>query len=149
MSLVSGAVYSVLLTLAFGSQNFDWSLLKTGIRAVDDSGVKGVTSEQLAQQMCGEKLSNEDEHLLVRAKKVGIVLAATLFLVFVVLFPLPLYGTDYVFSKRFFTFWVVLTFLIAWTSALVILLLPIWQCRQTLLLSWRYTNGKRGLPLAL
>jgi hypothetical protein len=41
-----------------------------------------------------------------------------------------------------------LTFVIAWTSTLVILLLPIWQSRRTLLLFWRYTTGKRGQSLA-
>lgn len=148
VSLVSGAVYSVLLTFVFGSQEFDWDLLKTGIRAVDDSDVKGVTPEQLAQQIGSEKLSKEEERSLVQAKKVGIVLAAVLFLVFVVLIPLPLYGTGYVFSKEFFTFWVVLTFGIAWSSALVILLLPVWQSRRTLLRFWRYAFGKRRQSLA-
>lgn len=148
VSLVSGAIYSIVLTLAFGSQDFDWTLLKTAIRAVDDSDVKGVTPQQLAEQLGSEKLSTEDEHSLVRAKKIGIVLAATLFLILVVLFPLPLYGTGYVFSRGFFTFWVVLTFVIAWASALVILCLPIWQSRKTLLLFWRYVTGMRGHDLA-
>ena len=147
VSLVSGAIYSLLLTYTFGTQDFNWDMLKNDIRAIDDSNVKGVTSEQLAQQVGSEKLNLEDEKALVHAKKAGIVLAVTLFLVFVVLFPLPLYGTGYVFSKDFFTFWVVLTFSIAWISALVILLTPIWQGRHTLKLFWKYATGKRGQAL--
>jgi urea-proton symporter len=148
VSLVSGAVYSVLLTLKFGSQQFDWSLLKTEICAIDDSDVKGVTSEQFMQQIGSEKLSIDDERALLHARKVGIVLAATLFLTLVVLFPLSLYGTGYVFSRHFFTFWVVLTFLVAWSSALVILLLPVWQGRHTLKLFLWHAMGKRGNKLS-
>jgi len=147
VSLVSGAVYSILLTYLFGSQDFDWSLLKTDICAIDDSDVKGVTSEQIAQQVVSEKLSLNDERALIHARKTGVVLAATLFLIFVVLFPLPLYGTNYVFSRNFFVFWVVLTFLIAWSSALVILLLPLWQGKHTLRLFVSYAMGKRDLDI--
>lgn len=142
VALVSGAVYSFLLTFALGFEDFDWNVLKTEICAIDDSDVKGVTSVQIAEQSSSEKLSLEDESALLHAKKVGIGLAAALFLVFVVLFPLPLYGTGYVFSEGFFTFWVVLTFFVAWSSALVILLLPIWQGRHTLRLFVRYAMGK-------
>ena len=45
---------------------------------------------------------------------------------------MPLYGTGYVFSKPFFRFWVVWTFLWAWAAALIITLLPLWQGRHTL-----------------
>ena len=51
---------------------------------------------------------------------------------FLILFPMPLYGTGYIFSKPFFRFWVVWTFLWAWTATLIITLLPLWQGRHTL-----------------
>ena len=80
---------------------------------MDDSDVNGVTSAQIAEQSSREKLSLEDVSALLHTKKVGIVLAATLFLVFIVLFPLPLYRTGHLFSERYSTFYLVLTFLIA------------------------------------
>lgn len=50
-----------------------------------------------------------------------------------------MYGTHYIFSKPFFRFWVAVTFIIAWAASLVILLMPIWQGRQSLGMFWRYT----------
>ena len=61
--------------------------------------------------------------------------------IFVVLWPLPMYGTRYIFSRGFFVGWVVVTFLIAWTASLVIVLMPIWQGRHTLKVFWEYITG--------
>jgi hypothetical protein len=65
VSLVKGAVYIIVLILALDSQNFDWGVLKTNIRAMDDSDVNGVTSAQIPQQSSSEKLSLEDESALL------------------------------------------------------------------------------------
>ena len=45
---------------------------------------------------------------------------------------MPLYGTNYIFSRPFFRLWVVWTFAWAWAAGLVITILPLWQGRQTL-----------------
>lgn len=74
-SLICGLIYSVICTYMFGPDDFDWELFKTGIRAADDSDVKGVTAEQLAQQLKNEQLSPEDDRSLRRAKKLGIIFA--------------------------------------------------------------------------
>jgi len=147
VSLVSGSLYAIILTFAFGNDNFDWSRFKTELKVIDDSDVKGLTAEQLEQQLAGEHLSPEDDKALLRGKKVGSIMAVVLCLIFVVLFPLPMYGTHYIFSKPFYRFWVVLTFFFAWIAALVILIMPVWQGRHSLLLFWRYITGKRGESL--
>ena len=54
---------------------FDWELFETGIRVGDDSDVKGVTPEQLAQRLRNEHLSPEHERSLRRGKKQGIIIA--------------------------------------------------------------------------
>ncbi|KAJ9621346.1 hypothetical protein H2203_007398 [Taxawa tesnikishii (nom. ined.)] len=61
VSLVSGALYSIVLTFVFGPDTFDWDLLKTGIRVVDDSDIAGLTAEQIAQQLAGETLTPDAE----------------------------------------------------------------------------------------
>ena len=53
-------------------------------------------------------------------------------LAFIILLPMPLYGTRYIFSRPFFRLWVVWTFAWAWAAGLVITLLPLWQGRRTL-----------------
>ena len=63
---------------------------------------------------------------------------------FLIVFPMPLYGTGYVFSKAFFRFWVIWTFLWAWVAALIITLLPLWQGRGTLCYLFKLFIGKSG-----
>lgn len=145
VSLFSGALYSILLTFIFGPDNFDWSRFKTELQVIDDSDIKGLSPEQLAEQVATKHLSPEDEKALRRGKKVGIVMAVVLCLIFVVLFPLPMYGTRYVFSQSFYRFWVVMTFIFAWVATLVILIMPIWQGRHTLRTFLSYIQGKRVL----
>ncbi|KAL9109437.1 MAG: hypothetical protein Q9227_005945 [Pyrenula ochraceoflavens] len=142
VSLISGGLYSVLITLIFGPDNFDWNRFKTELKAIDDSDIKGLSAEQLAEQLATEQLSTEDEKALRRGKKIGITMAVTLCAIFVILIPLPMYGTRYVFSKPFYRFWVVVTFVLAWAATLVILIMPIWQGRHTLRLFTLYVQGK-------
>ena len=142
VSLVSGALYSIMITFIFGPEDFDWERFKTDLKVIDDSDIKGLSPEQLAEQLATEHLSADDEKALTRGKKVGIVMAVVLCAVFVIIFPLPMYGTRYVFSKPFYRFWVVMTFVLAWTATLVILIVPIWQGRHTLRLFTSYVLGK-------
>lgn len=60
-------------------------------------------------------------------------------LAFIIVLPMPLYGSRYVFSKPFFRLWVVWTFAWAWAAGLVITILPLWQGRQTLRLVFSHT----------
>lgn len=65
-------------------------------------------------------------------------------LLFVVLIPLPMYFTHYIFSRHFFRGWVAITFLIAWLATLVILIMPLFQGRHTLKMFVHYVRGSRG-----
>lgn len=134
VSLVSGALYSIVLTFVFGPDTFDWDLLKTGIRVVDDSDIAGLTAEQIAQQLAGETLTPDAERSLRRGKFKAILTACVLCAIFVVIFPMPMYGTNYVFSKPFFRFWVALTFVWAFAATLVITVMPLWEGRRTIAL---------------
>lgn len=58
-----------------------------------------------------------------------------------------MYFTHYVFSRHFFRGWVAITFLIAWISTLVILLMPLYQGRHTLKMFLHYVCGSRGNDL--
>lgn len=128
-SLVSGAVYSIALTYLLGADAFDWSRLQTDIRVVDDSDIKGLTRAQLAEQTAHEHLTPEAERNLKRGKRTAIIVACVLCAVFVIVWPIPMYGTGYVFSKPFFRFWVALTFLWAFGAAGVITVMPLVEGR--------------------
>jgi hypothetical protein len=56
---------------------------------------------------------------------------------------MPMYGSDYIFSKPFFRFWVALTFLWAFGAALTITLMPLIEGRKTITMFWRFVTGQR------
>jgi hypothetical protein len=60
---------------------------------------------------------------------------------------MPMYGTNYIFSKPFFRFWVALTFMWAFGAMLVITLMPLIESRKTIVMFWRFVTGKRDKAL--
>lgn len=60
---------------------------------------------------------------------------------------MPMYGTNYVFSKPFFRFWVAITFLWAWGAALVITITPLVEGRKTIALFIRFALGKKPMKV--
>lgn len=107
VSLLSGVFFSVLLTFLFGKDDFDWSQLQTKIHVGKDDDVKGITQEQLRQQEAAENLSPKALAGLKRAKSLAILATVILFFSMMILWPMPMVGTRYVFSKPFFRGWVV------------------------------------------
>jgi hypothetical protein len=107
VSLLSGVFFSVALTFLFGKDNFDWSQLQTRIHVARDEDVKGITEEQLRQQEAAEHLTPEAITGLKRARKQAILATVILFFSMMVLWPMPMVGTSYIFSKNFFRGWVV------------------------------------------
>ncbi|EKM50427.1 uncharacterized protein PHACADRAFT_104356 [Phanerochaete carnosa HHB-10118-sp] len=132
-ALFSSMVYSPMLTYIFGAQDFKWEKFEN-IVAVDDSDVAGMTKTQLVQQSKVEdpRMDEATNAKMKRATLVAAFSSIAVTLAFVILLPMPLYGTRYVFSRPFFRLWVVWTFAWAWAAGLIITLLPLWQGRRTL-----------------
>jgi hypothetical protein len=57
---------------------------------------------------------------------------------------MPMYGSDYIFSKPFFRFWVALTFIWAFGAALTITMMPLIEGRKTIAMFWRFVTGRRN-----
>lgn len=55
-----------------------------------------------------------------------------------------MYGTSYVFSKPFFTGWIVVTFIWAFFGAIVVTLLPIVESRREIYLFFRAVITRRS-----
>ncbi|EPS97295.1 hypothetical protein FOMPIDRAFT_92117 [Fomitopsis schrenkii] len=53
----TGVIYSIILTYLLGLQNFNWEILETGVRVIDDNYVTEVTEKQLQQQLAVKHLS--------------------------------------------------------------------------------------------
>ncbi|KAJ5701941.1 hypothetical protein N7488_009489 [Penicillium malachiteum] len=93
------------------------------------------TAEAIA---AAEEHDEQNSKLLFRARKRAIWLSIAMTLIYLILWPIPLYATSYVFSKRFLKGWVVVVFLWAFFAASVITFLPIWESRQSLARFARY-----------
>jgi len=60
----------------------------------------------------------EAANQLSQASRVAKLLVLALTLCFLILWPMPLYGTGYIFSPKFFIGWIVIGILWSWTSFL-------------------------------
>ncbi|SCU97476.1 LAMI_0F10220g1_1 [Lachancea mirantina] len=159
VALLSPMVFIPILTYVFKPQNFDWDRLKSitrageteeilanegSVREVESDaesntdkeklkGVKSVTS--LADDIPEKKLEAmrlEEEEKLRKASKIASCLSIFFAISLLVLWPMPMYGSNYIFSKRFFTGWVVVLIIWIFLTAFAVCLYPLWEGRQGL-----------------
>ncbi|KAL4806902.1 Sodium:solute symporter family-domain-containing protein [Aspergillus unguis] len=134
-ALLSPLVFSPVLTYLFKPQNYDWASMRA-IRKVDDSDVAAAAHVDL-ELVPGETRpdSGEEESeiknlnraaLLSRGLTVGMVVC------FLLLWPIPMYGSKYVFSKEFFTGWVVVGIIWLFGTAFGVILFPLWEGRASM-----------------
>ncbi|KAH8712248.1 Sodium:solute symporter family-domain-containing protein [Phaeosphaeriaceae sp. PMI808] len=158
VALLSPMIFIPVLTLIFGMDNYDWQSMKN-IRLVDDSDVTAAADLDL-ESVVGRHiaLSAEDEAIeqakLFRASKIAKVTTAIMTVVLLILWPMPLYGTGYIFSQSFFSGWVIVGIIWLICSALAVGVYPLWEGRQSLARNfggmWRDLSGKggrRGKPM--
>lgn len=124
-----------VLSLAFRNEKYDWQSMKN-IRRADDEDITsaahmspdllpGGSPESLAQEAA------EQKHLL-RASKIARTLTVCLVLCFLILWPMPMYGSGYVFSKKFFTGWVVVGILWLFVTTFCVGIYPVVEGRKTM-----------------
>ncbi|KAG5356465.1 Urea active transporter [Yarrowia sp. C11] len=90
----------------------------------DDGSISDATSVQI------EELDPEEKALLDKYAKIARVITVVMAVCLLVLWPMTMYGTGYVFSKKFFTGWVVVGFIWIFFSTVLVVLLPLWESRQ-------------------
>ncbi|EER31910.1 hypothetical protein CTRG_04693 [Candida tropicalis MYA-3404] len=157
VALLSPLVIIPVLTFAFKPQNFDWKLLDSRITRVDEeeeladalgevnsndperlSPIKSQISVIASQLVDGEREKYAEERAtLKKAFKFCCIVCVTITICLLVLFPMPMYGTGYVFSKRFFTGWVSVFFIWLWYSAFQVIVYPIYEGRHELYHTFR------------
>lgn len=94
----------------------------------------------VAQEIADEKhdqQQEEEEKKLAAAAKWGSYLCTFFALALLVVWPMPMYGSSYVFSKRFFTGWVVVLIIWIFFSGFCVCVYPLWEGRHGL-----YTTGR-------
>lgn len=134
------------------TDNYDWESMKN-IRLVDDSDVSAAAHMDL-EAVHGRQiaLSPEEEAVeqakLFRASKIAKTTTAIMTVILLVLWPMPLYGTGYIFSQSFFSGWVVVGIIWLLCSTMAVGVYPLWEGRESLARNFggmfRELTGKGG-----
>lgn len=130
--------------------NFNWEeWLKIKQDDNTDFDAKHGLTNVLSQEDATEAVlieRNNNEAILKRQFKIGAVMATLLILFLLILFPMPLYGTKYIFSKRFFTGYIVVVFIWAFFANFVIVVIPIYDGKDALVRLFKIMTGRVEKP---
>jgi urea-proton symporter len=128
----------------------------TQIRRADDHDLADVAGVDLEQTAGGHVETSDEFHeeqtKLLRASKISRWMTIGLTLALVIVWPFPLYGTSYVFSKPFFTGWVTVGIIWIFGSLGTVGLFPVFQGRHTLVhtaksIYWDLSGRKHPKPV--
>lgn len=147
MALTGPLVLTPLITY-MRPDNFDWATFREKIERGDDEhltleGEVVDTTEAAAILAERERHEAENDSVLIKARNRAIGLSSFLTISLVILWPIPMYASEYIFSKRFFTGWAVVLFIWAFLAALAITLMPIYEGRHSLKLLFEHVTGQR------
>ncbi|KAI1801565.1 Na+/solute symporter [Daldinia bambusicola] len=135
VALLSPLALIPIFTLIFGMDNYDWKSMMA-IRRGDDHELAATAGVDLEQTAAGhEETANElaeEQVQLARASKISKWTTVALTISFLVLWPFPMYGSSYVFSKPFFTGWITVGIIWIFCSLGAVGLFPVFEGRQTL-----------------
>jgi SSS family transporter len=114
--IVSGGVIAIVGSLA-AKTTFDWKDLKEKITLVDMTAVEAA------------KLT-EDEETLKKAYKFSVKGGGIMTIVFIILWPMPLIASGYVFELAAYGIWVALSVVWVSVAAAIVIFLPIIEARK-------------------
>ncbi|GKT52871.1 urea active transporter [Colletotrichum tofieldiae] len=140
-SLLSPVLFIPLLTFIppFKPQKYDWQSM-LNIRQGDDHDLADgadVDVENIPVDQ-PQAFSDPDEKAkLDKAAKTARWLTVGVTLILLILWPMPLYGSGYVFGKSFFTGWVVVGITWLFASVIMVVFLPIFESRTTIVRTTR------------
>ncbi|KAE8403805.1 Sodium:solute symporter family-domain-containing protein [Aspergillus pseudonomiae] len=138
-ALLSPIIFSPVLTYIFGPQNYDYESMRA-IRKVDDTDVAAAAHVDI-ELIPGENnpaainpaKEQEEERKLNRAALYSRTLTIGMVLCFLLLWPIPMYGSSYVFSKKFFTGWVVVGIIWLFCTTVGVVLFPLYEGRESII----------------
>lgn len=134
VALLSPCIFVPILTF-LKPQNYDWESMKQ-IRKGDDHDIAASQNVDL-ELVPGETSKSEHEMAVEQMKlakngKIARYLTAFLAIALLVIWPMPMYGSKYIFSKKFFTGWISVGILWLFFSAFAVIVYPIVEGRGTL-----------------
>ena len=137
VALLSPLIFVPVLTYAFGPQNYDYKSM-AAIRLSDDTDIARDAHTDLesipgTQTITDAQQTEEEQSKLRRASKIAKSMTVFMTIALLVLWPMPMYGSSYVFSKKFFTGWVVVGILWIFCSTFCVGLYPLFEGRHSLM----------------
>lgn len=134
VSLLAPATFIPILSFVLSSPKYDWQSM-LAIRKADDKDLAAAADVDIelipGQAEYPEQASEEEQKKLGRAAKIARSLTVFLTLALLVLWPMPMYGSGYIFSKSFFTGWISIGILWLFCSSFCVGLYPLWEGRHT------------------
>lgn len=136
-ALLSPIIFSPVLTYAFGTQKYDYESMRA-IRKVDDTDVAAAAHVDI-ELIPGEvtvhnaEAEAEEERKLNKAAFYSRTLTIAMVICFLLLWPIPMYGSSYVFSKKFFTGWVVVGLIWLFCTTFGVVIFPLWEGRESII----------------
>ncbi|KAK8195238.1 putative sodium/proline symporter [Phyllosticta capitalensis] len=159
MSICGPAILTPLLTYVFGADDFDWAKfkeIKSDVGALEDLHRMAGEEDQMAavghhaeDEHEGEESKEAEEERdanLLRARTKAAWCCAALCVSLCLLWPIPMYGSHYIFSKPFFRGWIVVVFLWAFFAAITITCYPIYEGRASIARFFAFATGRRRAP---
>lgn len=152
VALLSPLVFVPILTYGFGADDYDWGTM-AAIKQSDDA----YTSPSSGDEGCGGGLEGgvspnppgtvlmapeQDMAKLNKASRLAKWLTVVMAVSFLVLWPMPMYGSGYVFSKPFFTGWVTVGIIWIFGSSGAVGIFPLWEGRHSMV---RVARGMLGM----
>ena len=155
VALLSPLIFVPILTYFVNPQNYDWQSMKA-IRKGNDHDIAAEANVDLVLIPGEAHQTARDEEVEQAKLKHAVVIArlitVVLTLVLLVLWPIPMYASEYIFSKPFFTGWVVVAIIWTFCSAFCVGLYPLWDGRYAMVRIVKAifldVTGKRLIPLA-
>jgi urea-proton symporter len=150
VSLLSPLIFIPILTYGFGPENYDYESMKS-IRRCDDTDVAfeaNVVLELVPDAFNSSEAQERDEQSqLLRASKIAKGTTVAMTLVLLILWPMPLYGTGYIFSQQFFTGWVVVGIVWLFFSLCCVGLFPLWEGRNSMAFTFKAVLFDLRVPI--
>ncbi|KAK4696844.1 urea-proton symporter, partial [Lecanoromycetidae sp. Uapishka_2] len=145
-ALCSPLVFIPILTFAFGRQNYDWVSM-WNIRKVDDSAIVRPANDDPERQRrkssvaihhraavkaaAADAESDAEQAKLKKSALIARSITVFMALALIILWPMPMYGSAYIFSEKFFTGWVAVGIFWLFCSSAAVGIFPLVQGRKT------------------
>lgn len=145
VGLLSPLVFVPVLTYTFGADDYDWASM-AAIKQSDDTDASPSEGALESGSDHGPSFvivaPEQDMVKLNKASRLAKWLTVIMAVSFLVLWPMPMYGSGYIFSKPFFTGWVTVGIIWIFGSSGAVGLFPLWEGRHSIV---RVTRGMLGL----